>query len=31
MSGLNAVAWGGGFTDQAEQSTVYILHEGRAE
>jgi protein involved in polysaccharide export with SLBB domain len=28
MSALNAVAFGGGFTDQARQSTVFIRHEG---
>jgi protein involved in polysaccharide export with SLBB domain len=30
MSALNAVAFGGGFTDQAKQSTVYVRHEGSA-
>lgn len=28
MSALNAVAYGGGFTEQARQSTVYVRHEG---
>ena len=28
MSALNAVAFGGGFTDQARQSTVSVRHEG---
>ena len=28
MSALNAVALGGGFTDQARQSSVYVRHEG---
>ncbi len=28
MTALNAVAFGGGFTDQARQSTVFVRHEG---
>jgi polysaccharide export outer membrane protein len=28
MSALNAVAFGGGFTDQARQSTIFVRHEG---
>ena len=28
MTALNAVAFGGGFTDKADNSTVYVRHEG---
>jgi protein involved in polysaccharide export with SLBB domain len=28
MSALNAVAFGGGFTDSARTSTVFVRHEG---
>jgi polysaccharide export outer membrane protein len=31
MSALDAVALGGGFTDQARQSTVYVRHEGSVD
>ena len=28
MTALNAVAFGGGFTDHADNTTIYVRHEG---